>query len=252
MKMVPGCPARSLLLPTGGSVDPGTDRVRRSGGPDATQWRAVAGQPQAPAGRTAPYADVMPANGTPDRHAPWWSARPAGRPRPKAASPRSTPRDLVDLRRTVLRDGRADLPASYPFDAEPSSLHLGVVNSEGTAVGGVTVVVDPLPGFATLQLALMAVDPAIRRQGVGRLLVLAVQERAAEAGLAVWAAARVSALDFYTGLGFRARGDVYIGPMDLPHRHILWRTTVDARSCPGAGARSGPSRPAACAARSAG
>ncbi len=164
----------------------------------------------------------MPAIGPPDRTAPWWAARPPvdlaeGRLAEVDAA------ELVSLRRVVLRDGRADLPASYPFDSESSSLHLGVVDSDGTAVGGVTVVVDPLPGFATLRLALMAVDPAVRGRGVGRRLVLAVQERADEAGLAVWAASRVSALGFYTGLGFRARGDVYVGPMDLPHRHILWR-----------------------------
>ena len=128
----------------------------------------------------------------------------------------------MDLRRAVLRDGRPDLPASYPFDAEPSTLHLGVITPDGTAVGGVSVVVDPLPGFASLRLALMAVDPAFQGRGIGRHLVLAVQDRAGAAGLAVWAAARLSALDFYTGLGFRARGDVYVGPMDLPHRHVLW------------------------------
>ncbi|HEY4928175.1 MAG TPA: GNAT family N-acetyltransferase [Acidimicrobiales bacterium] len=163
----------------------------------------------------------MAATGTPDRSARWWPARPPV-DLAEGTLAEVDAIDLVALRRTVLRDGRADLPASYPFDAEASSLHLGVVTSEGTPVGGVTVVVDPLPGFATLRLVLMAVDPAVQGRGVGRHLVLAVQERAAVAGFAVWAASRVSALDFYTGLGFRARGDVYVGPMDLPHRHVLW------------------------------
>jgi GNAT superfamily N-acetyltransferase len=159
---------------------------------------------------------------TPDRSAPWW------RPRPSVDIPEGTlaevdPGHLVTLRRAVLRDDRGDLPASYPFDAEPSSLHLGVTAPDGSAVGGVTVIVDPLAGSAPLRLVLMAVDPAVQGRGVGRHLVLAVQERAAGAGLAVWAAARVSALDFYVGLGFRPRGDVFVGPMDLPHRHVLWR-----------------------------
>jgi len=155
--------------------------------------------------------------------APWW------RGHPPSASSEGTLAEidasrLVDLRRSVLRDGRVDLPASYPFDGEPSSLHLGVSTPDGTVVGGVTVVVDPWPGFATLRLALMAVDPGVQGRGIGRCLVEAVQERAAEAGLDVWAAARVGALGFYTGLGFVPRGDVYVGPMDLPHRRILWRS----------------------------
>ena len=163
----------------------------------------------------------MPTTGTPERSTRWWPTLP---PVDLAEGTLDEVRgvDLVDLRRAVLRDGRPDLPASYPFDAEPSTLHLGVMTPAGTAVGGVSVVVDPLPGFASLRLALMAVDPGFQGRGIGRDLVLAVQDRARVAGLAVWAAARLSALDFYTGLGFRARGDVYVGPMDLPHRHVLW------------------------------
>ena len=154
---------------------------------------------------------------------PWW------RPRLPVTVPGGVlaevdPADLIALRRAVLRDGRSDLPAAYPFDAEPTSLHLAVVTADGNAVGGVTVVVDPLPGFATLRLALMAVDPAVQGTGVGRSLVEAVQERAAEAGLDVWAAARTTALDFYVRLGFRPRGDVFAGPMGLAHRRILWRS----------------------------
>jgi len=155
--------------------------------------------------------------------APWWRARPP------AATPEGILAEidasrLVDLRRSVLRDGRVDLPASYPTDGEPSSLHLGVSAPDGTVVAGVTVVVDPWPGFATLRLALMAVDPGFQGRGIGRCLVEAVQERAEEAGLDVWAAARVGALGFYTGLGFVSRGDAYVGPMDLPHRRVLWRS----------------------------
>ncbi len=154
---------------------------------------------------------------------PWW-ARPDG---PIGAAVgrlvEVDPARLVALRRAVLRNGRGDLPASYPFDDEPSTLHLAVVGPGDRVVGGVTVLVDPLPGAATLRLALMAVDPALQGRGVGRTLLGAVQGRAAGAGLAVWAAARVGALPFYESLGFRPRGDVYVGPMDLPHRRVLWR-----------------------------
>jgi GNAT superfamily N-acetyltransferase len=132
--------------------------------------------------------------------------------------------DLADLRRAALRDGRADLPATYPTDDDPSTLHLGLVTPAGGVVGCVTVLGDPLPGFASLHLVLMAVDPARRRQGVGRFLVGAVQQSAEVAGLNVWAAARMTALQFYVALGFTAMGDEFIGAMDLPHRRVLWRS----------------------------
>ena len=169
-----------------------------------------------------PYPDRV-ATPIPLRTEPWW------RPRPPVATSAGVlteldPADLVALRRTVLRDGRDDLVATHRFDAEPTSLHLGVVAADGSAVGGVTVVIDPLPGFATLRLVLMAVDPAVQGSGVGRSLVEAIQDRAAEAGLDVWAAARVSAVDFYLRLGFLPRGDVFVGPMDLAHRRVLWRS----------------------------
>jgi ribosomal protein S18 acetylase RimI-like enzyme len=134
------------------------------------------------------------------------------------------PAELVALRRAVLRDGRPDLPASYPSDDEPSSLHLGLMTPVGRLAGCVTVLEEPFPGFASLHLVLMAVDPDLRRQGVGRALVGAVQGSAAAAGRNVWAAARLTALEFYVALGFTAMGDVFTGAMDLPHRRVLWRS----------------------------
>jgi GNAT superfamily N-acetyltransferase len=160
------------------------------------------------------------------RPAPWWvPVGPSDIPMGRLVE--VDPDRLVPLRRSVLRDGRRDLPASYASDGEPSTLHLAVVDPDDSVVGGVTVVVDPLPGAATLRLALMAVAPALQGRGVGRALVASVQSRAAGAGLAVWAAARVSALPFYGRLGFHPRGDIVIGSMDLPHRRVLWRP--DAR-----------------------
>ena len=130
---------------------------------------------------------------------------------------------LVGLRRAVLRDGRTDLPAAHPANLEPSTLHLGVAAFGGRTVGGVTVVVEPWPGYATLHLVLMAVDPGWRRQGVGASLVRTVQAAATASGFDVWAAARTGALDFYAALGFRPSGDEFTGAMDLPHRRVLWR-----------------------------
>ena len=130
---------------------------------------------------------------------------------------------LVDLRRAVLRDGRADLHAGHPADPDPSTLHLGAVSPGGPMVGGVTVVVEPWPGYATLHLVLMAVDAGWRRRGVGASLVRAVQDSATAAGFDVWAAARTGVLDFYADLGFRPLGDEFTGAMDLAHRRVLWR-----------------------------
>jgi ribosomal protein S18 acetylase RimI-like enzyme len=134
------------------------------------------------------------------------------------------PGELVALRRSVLRDGRTDLPASYPTDDDPSTLHLGLVTPEGAVVGCVSVLENPLPGYASLHLVLMATDPERRRRGVGRALVGTVQGSAGAAGRNVWAAARLTALDFYRALGFNPMGDVFTAAMDLPHRRVLWRS----------------------------
>ncbi len=133
------------------------------------------------------------------------------------------PAVLIDLRRAVLRDGRADLPASHPGDGDPSTLHLGVVATDGRPVGGVTVLVDPWPAYATLHLVLLAVDAGRQGRGVGASLVGAVRGAATAAGYDVWAAARLTAIEFYRGAGFRPFGDVFTGAMDLPHRRVLWR-----------------------------
>ena len=131
---------------------------------------------------------------------------------------------LLGLRRTVLRDGRNDLPASYPGDDRASTLHLALTDPGGWVVGGVTVRHDPWPGFASLHLVGMAVAPDRQRRGVGGVLVGAVQATAAEAGLDVWAAARTTALDFYRRHGFRPVGPEFTGAMDLAHRRVLWRS----------------------------
>ena len=153
---------------------------------------------------------------------PWWTPI-APRSHAEGDLVEVDPRRLVDLRRRVLRDGRDDLPATYPFDGLPSTLHLGMVATDGSVVGGVSVRIDPLPGYATLHLGLMAVDGGRRGRGIGHALLGVVQGEARASGLAVWADARVSAIGFYEDLGFRPMGDVWTGPMQLPHRRILWR-----------------------------
>jgi ribosomal protein S18 acetylase RimI-like enzyme len=157
---------------------------------------------------------------------PWWE--PFEPVRTLGGSIRVVdPAEVVALRRAVLWDGRPDLPAFYESDSDPSALHLGMVTPGGALAGCVTVLREALPGFASLHLVLMAVDPDRQRQGVGRSLVVAVQEaaEAAEAaGRNVWAAARLTALEFYAALGFQVMGDVFTGAMDLPHRRVLWRS----------------------------
>jgi ribosomal protein S18 acetylase RimI-like enzyme len=157
------------------------------------------------------------------REAWWGSLEPVATP--EGVLRVAAPAELVGLRRAVLRDGRPDLEAAYPFDDEPGTLHLAVVADAGV-VGCVTVRVDPLPGAATLHLVLMAVDTDHRGRGVGRALVDTVQGAARAGDLDVWAASRSTAVDFYRTLGFRPLGDVYTGPMELPHRRVLWRSRL--------------------------
>lgn len=95
-------------------------------------------------------------------------------------------------------------------------------------VGAVRVVIEP-PGFegtdaahgAITHLGRLAVLPEQRGQGIGALLVAAVESHAESIGLsAVYLGAQAHALGFYEALGYRAYGEEF-DDAGLPHRHMV-------------------------------
>lgn len=98
------------------------------------------------------------------------------------------------------------------------------------AVGAGRLVVEP-PGFEGTDPALgtvghlgrLAVRPEARGSGLGVVLVRAIEERAADRGLAVVVlSAQTHALEFYERLGYTAYGPVF-DDAGLPHRWMRRR-----------------------------
>jgi ABC-type nitrate/sulfonate/bicarbonate transport system ATPase subunit/predicted N-acetyltransferase YhbS len=131
-----------------------------------------------------------------------------------------------DLRRRVLREGTPSDVVGFPGDDAPSTVHLAAHDAHGRIVGVVTMLDAPCPhrpDVAARQLRGMAVDPALRRRGVGQLLIGALVERARGDGADVlWANARDTALDFYRRAGFDAVGEGFVTlDTELPHHAVV-------------------------------
>jgi ribosomal protein S18 acetylase RimI-like enzyme len=76
-----------------------------------------------------------------------------------------------------------------------------------------------LPGQQVYRLRGMAADPSFRRQGIGRSLVLAGEDKIRSlGGDLLWFNARVMAFAFYQSLGFQFFGEEFTIPRIGPHK----------------------------------
>ena len=135
--------------------------------------------------------------------------------------------DTHDLRRRVLRDGTPSSDVVFAQDDLAGTIHLGV-RRDGRLVGVSTWSRDQWRGEPAVRLRGMAVEQSLQGSGVGAALVQEGLARAWSTGVpVVWAAARDSALGFYTRLGFSADAEGYIDQTTaLPHHHI-WIARLD-------------------------
>ncbi len=131
-----------------------------------------------------------------------------------------------DLRRRVLRTGTPRTDVVFADDDAPTTVHLGLVDEQGTLIAISSWAWRPFPadpsGCRAVQLRGMAVDPAQQRTGAGAILLDAGVERArADGAELVWANARDSALGFYAAHGFETVGAGYVDPATaIPHHRI--------------------------------
>jgi len=136
------------------------------------------------------------------------------------------PEQAHDLRRRILRDGRAEALVVQDNDDDPNSWHLGAFVG-GTLMGVLSL--DPdvptphRPGRRAAQFRAVAVDLASQRQGIGRLLMAEAIAEARRRGMEVlWAKGRDSAWPFYQRLGFQAVGEQFrTRATGLPHHMIV-------------------------------
>ena len=150
----------------------------------------------------------------------------------------SVPAERVfSMRSEVLLDGDTE-SSRFRHDDEPSTLHLAVYGGN-RIVAVATVCREAPPGSgsgAEWRLRGVAVEPAMRGYGLGRLLIkLCLDHAQIEGGRLVRCTARQTALGFYETLGFAAsappfrlpsRGSVLFHPM---YRVLPGASAADAK-----------------------
>lgn len=142
------------------------------------------------------------------------------------------PRQTHLLRHTVLRQHQKLEDMVYDGDDLPTTMHIGAFDTYTSAdepIGVVTLNPAPMPGDPSetdWRLRGMAVAHAWHGKGVGALIVNTSMDKVRDqAGQRIWCNARVSAMGFYTRLGFERHGEPFdivdIGP------HYVMSVAVD-------------------------
>ena len=121
----------------------------------------------------------------------------------------------LDLRYRVLRSPLGMPRGSECLEDEYKVWHLVALRGQ-EVVGCVLCLPDEVKSQG--RLLQMAVDPALRGQGVGRDLVMALEVKARGQGLSLMVMhAREVAFPFYEKLGYTYDGDLFI-EVGIPHR----------------------------------
>jgi GNAT superfamily N-acetyltransferase len=131
------------------------------------------------------------------------------------------------LRRAVSADGRTDLPSMHhELDDTDGAWHLGAVDAAGRIVAISSFYLTPYPrrpeAQPSVELAFMAVDPALQRRGIGSAVMAEAIRRLKESDAVIlWANARDSALRFYERCGFTAAPRSGYTPPETGRPHSL-------------------------------
>lgn len=122
------------------------------------------------------------------------------------------------LRKTLLRPNQDVSELVYGGDTEPDTLHAAAFDGE-EIVGIASVSRQPDPtGKPAFRLRGMGTARRVRGLGVGRDLLEQCYAHCAEKGAKrVWCNARLSAVGFYTRMGFKVVGDQFELPGIGPH-----------------------------------
>jgi len=110
-------------------------------------------------------------------------------------------------------------PAAIAALAPEPGTHVAVaLDSLGVLLGSARLL--PEAGDTQRQVRQVAVSPDARRCGVGRALMLALEDRAAAEGAqATWLNARNTAYAFYESIGYELYGEEFISEVTgIPHR----------------------------------
>lgn len=123
---------------------------------------------------------------------------------------------LYDLRLRVLRPGRPPECVRHDPDLDPASVHIGAFCDERLAG------IASLLRANGLQLRGMAVEPDLRKTGVGAAILRYAHSVAVERNLPLWCNARDTAVGFYEKSGWVVEGEGFDVPDIGPHHVMRW------------------------------
>jgi GNAT superfamily N-acetyltransferase len=125
--------------------------------------------------------------------------------------------EVIGLRHAILRAGLPIETARFDGDEEPDTAHFAAF-ADGQAIGCATVLQRPWQNAPAWQVRGMAVLEGRRRGGVGRGLLMAIEDHVrARAATMLWCNARTPAAGFYEKLGWRKASEEFEIPTAGPH-----------------------------------
>jgi ElaA protein len=128
----------------------------------------------------------------------------------------------LTLRRRVFIDEQR-VPEELELDGDDDACtHFLVADAAGTpvATARMRLLTDPATGAKVAKAQRVAVDAGRRREGVGALVMRALEDAArASSATSVKLSSQVHALPFYERQGYVAHGDVY-DDAGIPHRDM--------------------------------
>jgi predicted GNAT family N-acyltransferase len=130
---------------------------------------------------------------------------------------RVTAEDCYGLRESILRPGQPQENWTFDADDNPRTIHLAMKDYDDI-VAIVSLLPEEKEG-CLWRLRGMAVKEALRGQGVGQQLLIALLKMVDEP---IWCTARKNVQDFYLKNGFEIFGDEFT-MNDMPHvymRHV--------------------------------
>lgn len=128
--------------------------------------------------------------------------------------------ETYPLRHRILRAGRPIEDCVLPGDDDPTTYHLGALDSERiVSIGSFYEAAHPeIPGERQFQLRGMATDESYRRQHLGtRLLEHGMEIARQRGGDVLWCNARSNVAGFYLSQGFIQVGEEFDIPTVGPH-----------------------------------
>ena len=124
-----------------------------------------------------------------------------------------TSEQTMDLRMRVLRPLHPREMCEYDEDSLDTTFHLGILQNGKVICNGTFMLQGhgKLPNaHLAYRLRGMATDPELQKKGLGRLIILAAEEKLKSIHCdLLWFNARVSAEGFYEKLGYRALPEVF-------------------------------------------